>query len=240
MKRLKVVSVVMTFVIITQLLPLVSSANDFRDNIVESNETQIDEIYKENGLSAEVTDDELLEAYKIFNQFTEENDLSVIFDYESFKEEYFTLGYNGIDEYLKALYGVFDLTQNDNDSLGVNDGSINSARVGNYRNGLDYSDEVLQAYEDVSAVFESENVLLDLCLEDFSRNYEMSDKDIFEYSEEVIENLSEMQKTSYLKEQTYYRASGSNSSGDKKYYYDIGASLNVTPNYSKYNIIQLA
>ena len=106
MKRLKVVSVVMTFVIITQLLPLVSSANDFRDNIVESNETQIDEIYKENGLSAEVTDDELLEAYKIFNQFTEENDLSVIFDYESFKEENFTLGYNGIDEYLKALYGV--------------------------------------------------------------------------------------------------------------------------------------
>ena len=90
-------------------------------------------------------------------------------------------------------HGVFDLTQNDNDSLGVNDGSINSAKVENYRNGLDYSDEV-QAYEDVSAVFESENVLLDLCLEDFSRNYEMSDKDIFEYSEEVIENLSEMQK----------------------------------------------
>lgn len=247
MKRIKVISVVMTLIIIAQLLSLISSGNGFKSNVVESNDikiTQTDEIYKESDLCAEVSEEELRTAYKTFNQFAEDNSLSVSFDYDSFKEEYFTLGYSGVNAYLEALYGIFDLTSKDNDLQRVienNDNLAYSVNLENYRDGLGYSDEILQAYEDIVAELEAENIPLDLCLEDFVYNYEMSDKDIFEYSKEVVNDLAKNQNLPNFKEQDYYRVSSYSSSEDEKYYYNIGSTdLKVSPNYSKYNIIQLA
>lgn len=193
MKRIKVISVVMTFIIIAQLFSLISSANGFKSDVVESNDIKIaqtDEIHKESGLTAEVTEEELRKAYKTFNQFTEENNLPVVFDYESFKEEYYTLGYSGVNEYLEALYGIFDLTSKEDTSQYVSENDINdNAKPEDYREGLDYSDEILQAYEDYAVALDSENLPIELCLEDFVHDYEQSKtEDVFDFKDEVIDN----------------------------------------------------
>jgi|GEM_PF-4193971 len=117
MKRTRITSIASCLIVISQLFSFNFSANNF-ENIstdmtaeepvltTETAEKITDTTEKK--VSAYVTENELWTAYETFNEFTRKNDLKVIFDFESFKEEYYSLGYNGIEEYLNALYKALE------------------------------------------------------------------------------------------------------------------------------------
>lgn len=75
------------------------------------------EIYseKEPKISADISEEELKQGYEAFFKFVNDNNLSVTFDYEEFKQQYYALGYDGINDYLEALYGVFDFDSEEKD-----------------------------------------------------------------------------------------------------------------------------
>lgn len=248
MKRTRITSIASCLIVISQLFSFNFSANNF-ENIstdmtaeepvltTETAEKITDTTEKK--VSAYVTENELWTAYETFNEFTRKNDLKVIFDFESFKEEYYSLGYNGIEEYLNALYNVFDLRQESDSAQQAETHTADSIDTSDsYRDGLAYSDEILDAYEKMVISLESENIPVELCLEDFEYNYINSEENnISDYCEKVIlECKSDSAALDTEKIDIY----SSSSSGDLEYYYDIGTNPTTRPNYSKYNILQLA
>ena len=104
------------------------------------------EIYseKEPKISADISEEELKQGYEAFFKFVNDNNLSVTFDYEEFKQQYYALGYDGIDDYLEALYGVFDFDseEKDDESQTIQEPTFTND-PNDYRAGLDYSDEIL-------------------------------------------------------------------------------------------------
>ena len=155
MKRTRITSIASCLIVISQLFSFNFSANNF-ENIstdmtaeepvltTETAEKITDTTEKK--VSAYVTENELWTAYETFNEFTRKNDLKVIFDFESFKEEYYSLGYNGIEEYLNALYNVFDLRQESDSAQQAETHTADSIDTSDsYRDGLAYSDEIRNA-----------------------------------------------------------------------------------------------
>ena len=86
MKRKKLVSLLITFIMLLQAIPISAAADTYQERAAS-----------ESGL---------YQSYESFMQYANENDIPVIFDFESFKTEYETLGYESTDAYLEDLYKI--------------------------------------------------------------------------------------------------------------------------------------
>lgn len=252
MKRIKMAAFLMAIVIFCQIIPLTavasSSSDDeaFATDFCDTSMTLADEPFEtEANGAADISEAELYRAYETFMQFTYDNELPVFFDFVSFKEQYIVLGYDGVEDYLDALYGMFILPPEGNDTVSDNKSPIHewadTQKPDDYREGLPYGAEILDAYEHFVLYFEEHDRIVELCLEDFASQCENLDVyEIDELCNELKSQYTQAPISPFATEQPVSRSGSSGSSGDSEYYYDIGSSLNVAPNYKKYNILQLA
>ena len=105
MKRTRIISAALSFIIFAQFFLLSLSADGF-DNVDKidgvSHSLSVDKA------SDGVTEEDLIEAYDTFVEYTEENYFPGIMGLESFISEYYCLDCNGIDEYLELLYNTIE------------------------------------------------------------------------------------------------------------------------------------
>lgn len=259
MKRVKTIALLITITIFVQLIPIYAVTDTSQTNYINAttdcSASDPDIVIEQNIGNTEITqptvttvsDEELYQAYETFMLYVDNNDLPVVFDFVSFKDEFITLGYTEIEEYLNALYGLFDPTDKENNTEqqkndSFDDVSIDRKKPENYRDGLDYSDEILQAYEDISVFLESENITMDLCLEDFAEQcVYLNNNDIVKYCNKLKEELTKTHSLVCSSEQsTSNKTSSDSSNNDDKYYYNIEMPLQHSPDYTRYNILQLA
>ncbi len=243
MKRKKLVSLLITFIMLLQAIPISAAADTYQERAAS-----------ESGL---------YQSYESFMQYANENDIPVIFDFESFKTEYETLGYESTDAYLEDLYKIiapaeineiFDtVTTFEKIELDwISDCEATEFDL----TDLGYDEETVEAYKAYAVQAESSSVY-GMCIEDFVYKYEKSGLSLEKYCdvlyEEIVEEaaaqsalaaeeaslsvenddtVSENSEPADSQDAAVY----SSSSGDSGYYYDIGTSLQVQPNYSKYKI----
>lgn len=189
--------------------------------------------------SSNVTELELQQAYETFIQFADSSGIPYVFDFESFKNEYWALEYANLDEYLEDLYAYFVSTSDDEENIqGINiDDGSDFQKSGNYRPDLGYSDEIFQAYEELIVCMEEHNLPIELSLEAFVEGFEASDFSsiedyyIFLYAE-IINNLNFSERSSDNPDTSRWIGS--------RYYYNIGLTLKHAPNYRNYYICEYA
>ena len=223
---------------------LQQSRNIVGTNISSVSESQDIYFEKEPKISADISEEELNQGYEAFLKFVNDNNLSVTFDYKEFKQQYYVLGYDGIDDYLEALYEVFDLNseEKDNEQQTIKEPTFTND-PNDYRAGLTYSDEILDAYEDYTTTLNENGIFVEMSLESFAEEYEKSLCDnISVYCSELKASCIKSQTFSNSAEISSLYSTGSSS----KYYYNIGCGLGNTtsidekPNYDRYNILELA
>ncbi len=246
MKRARIVSLLITFIMLMQVIPISAAADTYQENASES---------------------ELYQSYESFIQYADENDIPVIFDFESFKTEYESLGYESTDAYLKDLYKIITPAESNE----ILDNTITFEKIeldaaSDYEasdfdlTDLGYDEETVEAYK-AYAVQAEDSRVYGMCIEDFVYKYENSGLSLEEYCDVLYEEIAEeaaaqsalaaeeasspTENDDTVSESTEAAESQdavaySSSSGDSGYYYNIGTSLQVQPNYSKYHIIDFA
>ena len=150
---------------------------------------------KEPKISADISEEELSQGYKAFLKFIDDNNLPVSCDYKEFKQQYYALGYDGIDDYLESIYGIFDLgsEEKDNEQQTIQEPTFTN-NPDDYRAGLPYSDEILDAYEYYTITLTKNGIFVEMSLENFVDEYEKSGKDsISSFCSNLIEKHLEIQ-----------------------------------------------
>lgn len=130
----------------------------------------------------------------------------------------------------KLLAGLIGITLVTSNSLGLAV-STNEKICANNFDEIELN-EWKTAYKELINTSTNSKYQLDMTFEEFQQNYfEAGNLNIEEYLALYYDVLN-------LKENRIERSSSSSSSGDAKYYYNIGDSLpeDVTPDYSKYNL----
>jgi len=130
----------------------------------------------------------------------------------------------------KLLAGLIGITLVTSNSLGLAV-STNEKICANNFDEIELN-EWKTAYKELINASTNSKYQLDMTFEEFQQNYfEAGNLNIEEYLALYYDVLN-------LKENRIERSSSSSSSGDAKYYYNIGDSLpeDVTPDYSKYNL----
>ena len=242
MKRGKIVSLLIAFIMLMQVIPISAAADTYQENVSET---------------------ELYQSYESFIQYADENDIPVIFDFESFKTEYESLGYESTDAYLEDLYKIITPAESNE----ILDNTITFEKIeldaasGCEASDFDltdlgYDEETVEAYK-AYAVQAEDSRVYGMCIEDFVYKYENSGLSLEEYCEVLYEEIAEeaaaqsaleaeeasspTENDDTVSESTEAAESQdavaySSSSGGSDYYYNIGTSLQVQPNYSKYKI----
>lgn len=132
------------------------------------------ESVKEPEVSADISEKDLSQGYNAFLKFINDNNLPVICDYKEFKQQYYDLGYDSIDDYLESIYGIFVLNSEDKNEQRTIQEPTFTNNPDDDRAGLPYSDEILDAYEYYTVALTKNGIFVEMSLEDFADEYEKS------------------------------------------------------------------
>ena len=191
-----------------------------------------------------VSENELRQSYEAFMQYADDCQIPVAFDFESFQAEYSAGNYTALGEYLDTLYTTVDSFSSSAPSpagdgllkIPLNE-SLGNSYSDDYRAGLNYSEELLQAYENFSVSLSDKELSPEWSLENFADGYSQSGYSSVSQYGDALQVEKTASVSSAPAESVSVQSSGS---GDRAYYYNIGTTLPTAPNYSKYALCETA
>ncbi len=176
MKRAKLASLLITFIMLMQAIPISAAADTYQGNASES---------------------ELYQSYESFMQYANENDIPCGDSFETFKAGYEELEYESTDAYLEYLYDIITPIQDTNGSQTTTleeklliDATSDYTEPEFDLTDLGYDEETVEAYKAYATQAEESNIFV-MCIEDFVYEYENSDLSLEEYCDVLYEEIAE-------------------------------------------------
>mgnify|MGYP007115476570 FL=1 len=173
MKSMKIFALALTLVMLVPLFSWSAEANNAQTSAGDASfEASMQELY----------DDAMA--------YSEDYGLNGEVGYEAFREEYFLSGFDSIEDYRTTLFGLYYAAAEAMEEYAAAqaDGSVEEANEEpssavldpeERREGLEYSEEILQTYENMSDFMAERGAVLEISVDDFAARYEGPEVDYF-------------------------------------------------------------